>query len=195
MFFYHLILILLLALASLFQQFFPPIAAIFDARPLLLPLVFLCSAVTVPTPGMLLFAFLSGFIWDTQQLLLFDYGDPLIYKERADTLPFGYSIVLYAFMGFLMQGIRPFFQRGRWILSALLTGIAIFFYLWIEYLLMSFVRGGFHFGNEILNQIIGTALLSMALSPLVFAILFKLAHSFKYTIVFDTLKRRRLSRS
>ncbi len=191
MLFYHLSLILLLAFSCILQQFLPPIPALHDARPLLLPLVFLCSAVTVPTASMLLLAFLGGFLWDTQQVLLYQIGDPTIYKETADTLQFGYTIVLYAFMGFLMQGIQPLFRRGKWFISALLTGIAIFFYLWVEYLLISFVRGGFDFSNAILNQIIFTALLSMALSPFIFAILFKAAKSFRYTITFDSLKRQR----
>jgi len=195
MFFYHLSLLALFIVGSLLQQFLPPIPALHDARPLILPLIFLCGAVTVPTASMLLLAFAGGFLWDIQQILIHQGGDPSVYKEPSDGLQFGYSIALYALMGFLMQGIQPLFRQGKWLISAILTGIAIFFYLWVEYLLLSFIRGGFDFGNAILNQIIFTALLTMALSPFVFGILFKFARSFRYTINFDPLKRQRRSLS
>ncbi len=190
MFLYHISLVSLILLSCILQQFLPPIGAWNDARILLIPLVFLCSAITIPTAGMLLLAFLGGFLWDAQHILLVEAGDPSIYSEHTDSLKFGYTIILYALMGFLMQGIQPLFQQGKWYLSAILSGIAIFFYLWVEYLLLSFVRGGFNFDNSILQQIIFTALLTMTISPIVFAILFHFAHICGHNITFDSLKKK-----
>jgi len=164
-----------------------------SSRSLVLPLVFLCSAITVPTSGMLALAFLGGFLWDAQQILLIGTGDPAIYTDPADNLKFGYTIILYALMGFLMQGIQPLFQGGKWLFSAILIGIAIFFYLWIEYLLICFVRGGFDFNNAILSQIAFTSALTMALSPLLFGILFRIASFCNHQITFESLKKHRRS--
>lgn len=187
---YHLFLILLLVLSCLFQQFIPPIAPWSDARILLVPLVVLCASVTVPPSGMLILAFLGGFLWDAQQAVVLSYGDSAVYREIPDSLGFGTSIILYGLMGLLMQGIRPLFQRGGWFASALLTGVAVFFYRWIEFLTLSFIRGGFSFHDDILRQILITSSLTMILAPLVFSMLFKVARICRYTITFDALKRR-----
>lgn len=187
---YHISILLLVLAACILQQFLPAITALYDARVLLLPLVFLCSAVTVGFSPMLVLAFLCGFIWDAQSSLGPHGGDPEVYQNTVDTIHFGYSIILYGLMGILMQGIQPLFRRGIWQVSAILTGIAIFLYLLAEYLLINFVRGEFIFPARVFYQIWITAGLTMICSPLVFAILFKLAKAFNHTISYDGLKRR-----
>ncbi|MDB4508371.1 hypothetical protein N9051_02180 [Akkermansiaceae bacterium] len=196
MFLYHLSLIGLLLLCCVVQQFLPPLGA-YDARVLLLPLVVACGAVTVSTGGMLLIAFLGGFLWDAQQII-----DPTgltgehaaiyneIYHTPTETMKFGYSILLYALMGFLMQGIQPLFKQGKWYLSGIITGVAIFLYLSIEFLLFSFIRGGFEITTPVMKQISLTALLSMLASPLIFWALFQLAQICKHEISYDSLRRR-----
>lgn len=175
MFLYSISLIGLLLLSCLIQLFVPPISAWYDARLLLLPLVMLCGSITVSTGIMLILAFLGGFLWDAQQVFVVVQGDPEVYHSPPDSLKFGYSIVLYAFMGFLMQGIRPLFIEGHWLVSAALTGVALFLYLLVEYLLRSFVVGGLHWNDSILWQIGLTAALTMAFAPFVFWMLFKFA--------------------
>ena len=78
-------------------------------------------------------------------------------------------------MGFLMQGIRPLFKQGNRFLSIILTGIAIFLYLFVEYLLRGFFIGGFSFDNGIIEQIAATSVLTMMISPLIFWMLIKVA--------------------
>jgi len=172
---YPISLIGLLLLSCIFQQFLPTISAWHDARFLILPLVVLCASTTVSTAGMLTLAFLGGFLWDSQQILLVDQGNSAVYHSPPDTLKFGYSIILYTFMGFLMQGIRPIFQAGKWQLSAILTGVAIFLYLFVEYLLRGFIIGGFSLDNGVIEQIGATSVLTMLVSPLIFWLLFKIA--------------------
>lgn len=196
MFFYHLNLIGLLLLGCIVQQFLPPLGA-YDARVLLIPLIVACGAVTTPTAGMLLLAFLGGFLWDAQQIIY----PPLpseehhktfegIYHTPTETMKFGYSTILYVLMGFLMQGIQPVFKQGKWYLSGILTGVAIFLYLSIEFLLFIFIRGGFEISIPVMKQISLTALLSMLISPLIFWALFQIAHLCKYEISYDSLRKR-----
>ncbi len=190
MFLYPISLIGLLLLSCIVQQFLPAVPAWFDARILIIPLVVLCGSATISTAGMLALAFLGGFLWDAQQVLLVEQGDPIIYHNTPDTLKFGYSIILYTLMGFLMQGIQPLFKQGKWYLSAMLTGVAMSLYLTVEYLLLSFVRGGFDITSGVFNQIGLTALITMLASPLVFWILFQIANLCRHEISYDSLRQR-----
>jgi hypothetical protein len=143
---------------------------------------------------MLLLAFLGGFLWDAQQILLIQGIDTEIYRETyhnpIESMKFGYSILLFALMGFLMQGIQPLFKQGKWYLSAMLTGVAMFLYLTVEYLLLSFIRGGFDITSGIFNQIGLTALITMLASPFVFWILFQIANLCRHEISYDSLRQR-----
>ncbi len=175
----------LLLLSCLIQLFLPPISAWYEARILLLPLILLCGSVTVSTGIMLFLAFLGGFLWDAQQVFIIIEGDPVVYHSAPDSLKFGYSIILYTLMGFLMQGIRPLFREGNWYVSAALTGVAIFLYLFVEFLLRRFIVGGLAFDDETLRQIGATSLLTMCLSPFVFWTLFRVADLCGHTIQYE----------
>lgn len=171
------------------QQFMPTIPALFGARILILPLVFLCTAVSVNFATMLLLAFTCGFLWDAQHLLGEQGGSSEIYNQPVESLRFGYSIILYAMMGTLMQGIQPLFRKGIWQVSSLLSGISIFLYLFAEYILINIVRDDFIFPRHVLYRIYITGALTMLLSPLIFWIIFQLAAYCKYTIKYDGLKK------
>jgi cell shape-determining protein MreD len=184
-------LVILVFAACIAQQFVPVFMSLYEARILILPLVFLCSAVTVNAGPMLLLAFICGFLWDAQHLLGPPGGHPQVYTEPVEMMMFGYSIVLYAAMGFLMQGIQPLFREGKWPVSAALSGVAIFLYLTAEFLLITFVRGDFMVTRGVVMKITLSSLLSMLLSPLVFWVLFKLAALFRHTIRYEGLKTNR----
>jgi hypothetical protein len=189
----YLVSVLCMVLTAIvLQQFMPAIEGLYDARILIVPLVFLCSSVTVSMGSMLVLAFICGFLWDAQHLpgVVADLGNT-VYTRPAEMLRFGYSIVLYASMGFLMQGIRPLFREGKWHVSALLTGVVIFLYLFAEFMLITFVRGEFILTRGIMLKISFCALLTMLFSPLVFWVLFKFAALFNHTIRYDGLKTRR----
>lgn len=187
---YPLSVVGLLFLSCLLQQFLPVMSVWHDARILILPLVVLCASATVSTATMLIFAFVGGFLWDAQQILLIEQGDDAVYRENAGSLKFGYSIILYAAMGFLMQGIRPLFKEGKWQFSALFSGIAIFLYLSIEYLIRSFMSGGLTLDNGVIEEIAASSLLTLLLSPFVFWILYRIASLCGYRRFF-VLKNRR----
>ncbi|BCX49896.1 hypothetical protein HAHE_38040 [Haloferula helveola] len=187
---YTLSLIALVLLAVIIQQFIPALTPLFGSRLMLVLLVFLCASSTVPAPVMLILAFVCGFLHDAENALGPHGGDPEVYNPGVEQLRFGYSIVLYGLMGYLMQGIQPLFRQGKWQFSAILSGIAVFLYLLSEFLLINFVRGDFTFSRSTFFKITFTSSLTMLFSPLVFWLLFRMAEWSHYTIRFDGLKKQ-----
>jgi cell shape-determining protein MreD len=173
------------------QRYVPALTILGGSKVLLVHLVFLCAAVTVGMPTTLLLAFISGFLWDAQCALGPHGGNPDIYDNQVENLHFGYSILLFGLIGLLMQGFQPWFKKGRWQLSALLSGVAIFVYLISEYLVINFVRGEFVLTTATIKQIALTSCVSMLLSPLVFGLLFWFANICNHTIKPEAEKRFR----
>jgi cell shape-determining protein MreD len=192
---YTFSLLIMILLALIAQQFIPALTGLFNSRLLLVTLVFLCASVTVGPPVMLALAFICGFLWDAQNALGPAGGDPAVYRDPVESLRFGYSIILYGIIGYLMQGIQPLFREGKWQFSAFLVGVSIFVYLVAEYLIINFVRGDFVFPRATLFQIVFTSTLTMLFSPLVFWILFHIAERFGHEIRFEGLKKKRRRRA
>ncbi len=188
---YSFITILLLLASFVVQQFLPAFTGIHQSRIMLIQLVFLCSAVTVGSPTMLLLAFIGGFFWDAHCALGPHGGDPEVYTQQVESLRFGYSILLFGAMGFLMQGIQPLFKQGKWQFSAFLSGIAIFLYLATEYAIINFVRGDFSLSQATFMQMVFTSLLTMLFSPFVFWLLFRIAKFCDHSINPDAGRKRR----
>jgi cell shape-determining protein MreD len=191
---YALSLFLLILLSLAAQQFIPALTGLYNARLLLVTLVFLCASVTVGPPVMLALAFVCGFLWDAQCALGPPGGDAAVYNDPVESLRFGYSIVLYGVIGYLMQGIQPLFREGKWQFSAVLVGISIFVYLVAVSLIINFIRGGFVFTEATLYQIAATSTLTMLFSPLVFWVLFFIAGKCGHEIRFEGLKKKQRSR-
>jgi hypothetical protein len=188
---FNLSTVFLLLAAFLVQQFVPAFTGLSHARILIVHLVFLCAAVSVATPTMLLLAFIGGILWDAHCSLAPMIADPEVYTQPAESLRFGYSILLFAGMGFLMQGLNPLFRAGKWQFSALLTGVATFLYLAADYALISFVRGDFIMSRSILRLMGYTSLLTMLFSPIVFWLLYRLAKLFDHSLYPEAEKGRR----
>jgi len=192
---YSLSLLILVLLALIAQQFIPVLTGLYNSRLLLVTLVFLSASVTVRPPLMLILAFICGFLWDAQNALGPAGGDPEVYKYQSESLRFGYSIVLYGAIGYLMQGIQPLFREGKWQFSTFLVGVSIFIYLISEYLIINFVRGDFQFSRATLLQITFTSILTMLFSPVVFWLLFQIAEWFGHEIRFEGLKKNKRRRA
>lgn len=191
---YSFITILLLLAAFVVQQFLPAFTGLHHSRILLVQLVFLCCAVTVGQPTMLLLAFIGGFFWDAQCALGPHGGDPEVYTQQVENLRFGYSILLFGGMGVLMQGIQPLFKQGKWHFSALLSGIAVLLYLAAEYTIINFIRGEFALNQATMRQMAWTAFLTMLFSPLVFWMLFRIAKLCDHSINPEAGRKRRRPR-
>ncbi|MFC7336189.1 hypothetical protein ACFQY0_03295 [Haloferula chungangensis] len=188
---YTFSILVLVLVAVIAQQFIPSLTVLYGSRFLLLALVFLCAAVTVPVPVMLLLAFVCGFLTDAQNTIGPHGGDPEVYTRTVEQLRFGYSILLYGFMGYLMHGIQPLFRQGQWQFSAMLSGVAVFLYLLVEYFLINFIRGGFVMNQTVLLKIACSSAITMTFSPLIFWLLFRLADWSGYTIRMDGLKKEK----
>ncbi len=188
---YTIITVLLVLAAFLVQQFVPAFTGWHHSRLLIVQLVFLCAAVTVNQPTMLLLAFVCGFMWDAQCTLGPMGGDPEIYSQPVEAMRFGYSILLFGGMGFLMQGIQPLFRQGKWYFSALLSGIAVLLYLGAEYTLITVIRGSPVLTEATVRQMVWTATLTMLLSPLVFWLLSAIAGRCGHTIFPEAASRKR----
>lgn len=188
---YSIITILLLLAAFVVQQFIPAFTGFNHSRILLVQLVFLCCAVTVGQPTMLLLAFIGGFFWDAQCALGPHGGDPDVYTQQVENLRFGYSILLFGGMGLLMQGIQPLFKQGKWQFSAILSGIAVMLYLSAEYIIINFVRGEFVLNRPTIMQMGYSALLTMLFSPVIFWLLFRIAKACDHSINPEANRRRR----
>jgi hypothetical protein len=188
---YNLSAVILLLIAFMVQQFVPAFIGLSHARLLIVQLVFLCCAVTVTTPTMLLLGFIGGILWDAHCYLAPIVSDPEVYTQPVESLRFGYSIILFGAVGFLMQGLNPIFRQGKWHFSAILSGIAIFIYLTAEFILISFIRGDFTMTRSVLRLLVYTSVFTMALSPVVFWILYRVAKLFDYSIYPDAIKSKR----
>lgn len=165
------------------------------AKLFLVHLLFVCMAATVEAPGMLLLAFIGGFLWDANNFVSPHGGDPEVYFQPVESLRFGTSIILFGILGYLIQGIRPLFQQAHWWRSMILSGLAILGYLAVEFLLITFIRGEFIFRSEIARQIFFSAVFTMLFTPLIFWLLLRIASACDHLIVESTThkKRRQLS--
>ena len=184
-------MLLLLLFAFILRQFIPVFPEFHHVRFFLVPLIFICAAVTLDVIGVLLLSFVCGLLWDAQHIILPVVGDPEVYPELVTTLKFGYSIFLFAIAGFVMQGVKPLFQQGKWQVSVFVTGIALFLYLIIELMLLSFIRGHIVLTRDILKFVFYSSVITMLFSPVVFLILFKLAEAYRYQISYRGLGKSR----
>lgn len=186
---YNIVVGLLLLLSFGAQEFVPVLEFAHQARVLLPPVFFFSAALSVSFPVMLALALLTGLTWDARHLpYRHDRPKAVEYNElgvavsqvelRAETgasLPLGYSSVLFAGLGMLMQGIRPLFRRGRWELPVLMVGLATFAWLLVEYLFMSFLLGSFVFRPQLWTYLFTNSLLAMLAAPLLLFTLHTLA--------------------
>ena len=157
-------LFLFLGMGAVLSDFVPALAIAFGAKLLMLPAIFFACALTVGFPMMLAFAFVAGIGWDARYMVV---GDGV-------GVGFGYSVILFAITGSLLQGVRPLFRRGRWELPLFIVGAATSILLVAEWFLLSFLRGSFSWPGNFWYQVWASTLLCMLMSPLMFYVIFKL---------------------
>jgi hypothetical protein len=197
---FYPVTILLLLLTFVVQEFIPGLSMAHYATLLLPPVFFFASAVAVPFPMMLFMAFITGFIWDARYLpsasnTIKSASGSLISGSlatpelvSASGFGFGVSIILFAFLGTFLQGVRPLFKRGRLELPVLLVGVTTFLWLLLEFLMMTLLRGSLFFPGAIWSKMITDTLLAMLASPLLFLLLYSLAGLSRYEIKYDGLR-------
>jgi len=154
------VLLLSMFLALVVQHVLGPLPVV-HARVMLMPIILFYGALALPLAGMLALAFCGGLMWDalhTQQV------------EGAAEISAGWSIILYAALGAIMSGFRPLFQRGRWEVHCLLTGVCTSALVLAEYLMLTIRRQPvqFVFNQEVWWRIGGAGLIAAFLAPLIF---------------------------
>ena len=169
---FFLILLAGMFLSLVVQHFIGPLPP-FGARVMLMPIVMFYGALALPIWGMLALAFAGGLMWDalcTQQ------------TDSGFEIAMGWSILLYAALGAIMSGFRPLFQRGRWEIHCLLSGLCTSVIVLAEYLMLCLRRQpvSFVFNQDIWWRIGGAGLIAALLSPLFFFFLNYLASLVDY---------------
>ena len=158
---FFLILLILMFAGLVVQHFIGPVPVL-GARVLLMQIIMLYGALALPLPGALALTFAGGLMWDalhTQWL-----GDGQV------EIAMGWSIVLYAALGTIMNGFRPLFLRGRWEIHCLLTGVCVALMPFAEYIMVTVRRQPIHFvfPAQVWWKIGGAGLLATLLAPLFF---------------------------
>jgi hypothetical protein len=164
---FFVVVLVVLFFSLVVQTFIPPLEFLHGARVLLMPLVLFYGALAFPFSGMLALAFVAGFMWDALHTQVVD-NPASGFLGVAVEVSLGWSILLYAALGAFMNGLRPLFQRGRWEIHCLLSGLCTSAIVLAEYLMISLRRGGFVFNEEIWWRIGGPGLVAVLLSPIVF---------------------------
>jgi hypothetical protein len=149
---------------GLIVQHFTGVVPGFGSQILLLPVIFLCGAAALPAWSMLCLAFVAGLMWDCLNFI------PV--EGRAD-FPFGGTILLYAGIGALMNGLRPLFLRGLWPIHAVVTGVLTSILVLVEFTLITFRREPFAliWPREIWQRVGGSGLVAAVLAVPLFLML------------------------
>ena len=156
---FFLILVVLVFIAQIVEIFLPPLDWMFNAHIYIVPVIVFYGAMALPFPLMLCLAFIAGFCWDAMTVQVLN---------RGVEISFGWSILLYAVLAAIMHGLKPLFNRGRWEVHCVLSGLCTSLILLSQYLMISFRRGSLIFNREVWWQIGGPGLLAMLMAPLIF---------------------------
>jgi hypothetical protein len=156
---FFLVLVALVFVAQVAEIFIPPLEWMFNAHVYIVPVIVFYGAMALPLPLMLALAFIAGFLWDAMTVQVLD---------AHVEISFGWSILLYAVLAAIMHGLKPLFNRGRWEVHCVLSGVCTSLILLAQYLMISFRRGSLIFNHEVWWQIGGPGLLAMLMAPLVF---------------------------
>ena len=186
---FFLILIICMFLSLVVQHFIGEVPQI-GARVMLMQIVLFYGALALPIWGMLALAVVGGLMWDA----LFTQWETLPGEgvEGNVEIAMGWSIILYAALGAIMSGFRPLFQRGRWEIHCLLSGICTSAAVLAEYLMITIRRQPvtFIFDKEIWWRIGGAGMVAALLSPLFFFVL----NYFAYLVGYDPQPERKIKR-
>jgi len=93
-------------------------------------------------------------------------------EGRAD-FPFGGTILLYAGIGALMNGLRPLYLRGLWYIHAVVAGMLTSVLVLVEFIIITFRREPFAliWPREIWQRVGGSGLVAAVIAVPLFLIL------------------------
>lgn len=160
----HFISIAVLMFLALVAQHFLGEMPGIGGRILLMPVLFFYGAAALPLWGMLGLALLAGLMWDALMVQMVD--------GRTEVM-FGWSVILYAGLGLVMNGLRPLFLRGFWLAHCVMVGLLTSFSVLVEYLIITFRREPLQlvFTKEIWLRMAGSGVAAIAVAVPVFLVL------------------------
>ena len=159
------LLFILLFISFILDELVSNILSPLGIRFFIVQTIFFTCSLSVPFALMLLFAFLTGLTWDSIHMAIGVNND----------IGFGYSIFLFFITGSLMQGMSPFFSRGRWEAPVMLVGVSTLVFLLIEWFLISFARAQFVFPQNFWRYLWVSVFFGMVVSPFFFYLILKLS--------------------
>ena len=166
------VLLVSMFLALVVQHFIGPLPPV-GARVMLMPIIMFYGSLALPSYAMLALTFVGGLMWDalhTNMMALVWNPEHTEVIDASVEIALGWSIVLYAVLGGLMSGFRPLFQRGRWEIHCIFSGLATSLIVLAEYLMITFRREPvvFVFNQNTWWSIAGSGIVAMLLSPFFF---------------------------
>ncbi len=156
------VLVILIYLAVIAQDFLPPMGWFEGAHLLLVPTLFCFGALVLPFSGMLGLALITGLLSDLAQLH--------IDGARVE-ISLGWSMVFYLFYGTILQLLAPAFGRARWALHAVGAGLGTAALLTVQYLMICLRRDSFFFDHTVFWHIAGPALAALFAAPAIYFLL------------------------
>ena len=157
---FFIILVIGVFLSIVTEEFIPPLAWMEGARVMIVPVLMFYGALALPYWGMLALAFIAGFMVDAATVTQ-------VVDSQVE-ISLAWSILLYAALGAIMSGFRPLFQRGRWEVHCLASGLFTSVIVLAEYLMITIRRGGFIFPQEMWWRIGGSGIAAAMLAPVLF---------------------------
>lgn len=154
------VLLVSMFLALVVQHFIGPLPPM-GARVMIMPIIMFYGALALPLPAMFALTFIGGLMWDALHSQM---------VEGNHEIALGWSVILYTVLGGLMSGFRPLFQRGRWEIHCLFSGLATSVIVLAEYLMITFRREPvvFVFNQNTWWSIAGSGIVATLLSPFFF---------------------------
>lgn len=171
---FFIIIVIASFLSLVVQEFIPPLMWLYGARVVIVPVLMFYGAMALPYWGMLSLAFICGLM-----------EDAVVVTQVVDSqveISLAWLILLYAALGAIMSGFRPLFQRGRWEIHCLMSGLFTCLILLSEYLKITVLRGGLIFPPEIWWRIGGSGVVAAMIAPIYFFTLNWLAPLVGYEI-------------
>ena len=144
-------------IAFVVQHALPPMADLHGAQVLLVPMVFCYAAVVLPFPAMLAAAFYTGLFSD------------LFYLHIAGgrvEIPPGVSIIYFVILGCISNGFRSVPEAKRVWIFALLSGVGTSAFLLLQFLMITWHRGGWEWASAAAWRILAPGLMAFLIAPL-----------------------------
>jgi len=144
-------------LAFIIQDALPAMSDFHEAHVLLVPMVFCYAALVLPFAAMLVAAFYTGFLSDLMYLH--------VVGGRVE-IPLGSSIVFFVILGSIASGFQPAMKsRNVWPFVAL-SGAGTSAYLLLQFLFITFQRGGLLWEPTVSWRILAPGLMAALIAPL-----------------------------